>query len=385
MRKLVGLVVPFALFSGSLVACGEDEPPPPVVCPSAQQQALQTAFEPFGSAPNFFAPPKCFGDPFGAPLCGWVPNGPALNGTNLAGGILTSAAYAGMKSADGRAVTTASIVAGELTLARDGAPVDPVGVTFTGKWLGPARDSRAVELRIEAVHAEGAIKTYDIVYRDAAEAAAAAANPACAAPQWKAICPAADAAATHPARAMLIDALWSYEAGEPGNGGRSASTTEFTIACEGVGAIAKCASIGYAPWAAQPGCQGDPAACTLVRHHEACVRALRADFCNNGFPLTNPNVPINVYDTLVVREDILASKGEASWDETGSLCIAQTRLDAITQKRDGSMLKVLDYINEVCPGKFTATGRGNWGGQCRPEHATKPDREQVFTEFAPAP
>lgn len=328
--------------------------------------------------PLIIEPEPCTDDGISSPVCGFLPNGPDINGTDLQGGTVASVDYRGMTDAAGQQVDGARVERGALVTSRQGAPVAPVGLRLKATRLGPRGDRRPIELRVQAVHHDLAFPTYELVYRelDRREHAQCVV--------WRPVCPLASeggaTAATLP-RAMLLDALWSYEHGEMGDGGRIASTDQFSVSCLGTGAIAKCAELGYLPWDRRPGCEAeDEAGCDLAAHHEACVRALRADFCGNGFPLTDPNVPINVYDTLEIRKDG-PGKGEASWNPAGSVCISETRL-AATLRRSQSSVVVLDYVNGVCPGRFTAAGREPWGGLCR--DVTLRDADQIFTEFLPA-
>jgi hypothetical protein len=306
--------------------------------------------------------------------CGILPNGPSLNGTSVDGATLASVAYAGMVAADGRAADPAKLAEGELILRAADAVLPPQGVIMRGTQLG-GEGGRPVRLRIESVEKQAGLTTYDISYESLTPA-----DPRCdgggATASWQPLCTLADAGGSQRGRAVLVNAVWDYGAGKEGNGARAESTTDFTIACLETSAIAKCMQVGYVPWRPRP----DAPDRTLADHHAACVRALRADFCSNGFPLTEAGTLIRLYDTLPVLPKRVDAKGEASWTPAGALCISETRLGTLVDTQGTTRpLRVRDYIDRVCPGKFTATGRPPWGGACLVQ--TLPDAEQIFTEI----
>ncbi len=118
---------------------------------------------------------------------------------------------------------------------------------------------------------------------------------------------------------------WIYELG-PDGGAHIDDPTPFTFACEGY-VIAKCVTAGYQPWANTltctqgQGCEhGD-----LARHHQACTRALRADYFGDGTAHTSDGALIDIYDGYGVRVDSEDWALEAEWDADGALCVAQPR------------------------------------------------------------
>ena len=316
--------------------------------------------------------------------CGILPNGPSLNGTAIEESTLESVAYAGMVAADGRKADVASLKDGELLARAADAVLPAEGLIMRGTHAtldGP----RPVRLRIENVQKDGALISYDVSYENlgpaggglGCDAGAGVGGGVGANDRWRPVCSnTASGQGEQRGRAFFVNAVWNYGAGKTGDGARSESATDFTIACLDTSAIAKCIQIGYVPWKPRP----DAPDRLLADHHQACVRAVRADFCSNGFPLTEAGTLIRLYDTLPVLPKRVDAKGEASWNPAGALCISQTRLATLVDTQGTTRtFSVKDYIERVCPGKFTATGRPPWGGACIVHML--PDSEQVFTEI----
>lgn len=118
-------------------------------------------------------------------------------------------------------------------------------------------------------------------------------------------------------RAMAVQGVWDAQ------GGRRDTQGRFSFACE-EGAIAKCIAVGYRPWQTK----GEQ---SLADYHQACTRAIRADYCGNGRSHTAPGTPIDIYDPARVLEPDgrpVAGKAptfEACWGTDGAYCIAHTR------------------------------------------------------------
>lgn len=113
--------------------------------------------------------------------------------------------------------------------------------------------------------------------------------------------------------AIPFNGRWDYRQGVEGGGGFIDDPTQFTFACNG-GAIAKCALLGYRPWATHS--DGTP----LASYHQACTRLLRADYCGDGSSYTENGTWVNLYDPLGIQQDTEDWVFEAHWDEGGARC-----------------------------------------------------------------
>jgi len=141
--------------------------------------------------------------------------------------------------------------------------------------------------------------------------------------------------------ALAVAGVWDK------SGTRHERAGKFTFACEN-GAIAKCITWGYKPWAKKHGH-------SLKELHQACTRMARADYCGNGRSYTREATLIDMYDGLGVLtrtpEESVGSNSrqwlfEAAWDSEGAVCLARTR--------DGRKAETI--LNE-CPERFQVVGR----------------------------
>jgi hypothetical protein len=135
---------------------------------------------------------------------------------------------------------------------------------------------------------------------------------------WSPLCRNASGTAV---AAIPVSGRWNFGRGVPGGGDHIADPGAFTFACEGLGAIAKCVfPIGYKPWKTVGGV-------SLAHHHQACVRALRADYCGDGTPWTQNGRRIDLYDGIGVQQ---MSRPfwlfEAEWDQDGANCVSKERV-----------------------------------------------------------
>lgn len=181
--------------------------------------------------------------------------------------------------------------------------------------------------------------------------------------------------------AIAIPGAWNYRTGSRES---PVDPTLVTFACLDA-AIAKCIEpVGYRPWALHPamptdGSGGNLASVSLEPYHEACVRAMRADYCGNSFSLTRNGTLINIYDTIGIQDrlsdlnitdrkieirilespinklinkkslndksskkdksaigitNIKAYQFEAKWSPEGALCIDETRQETIPVSSD---------------------------------------------------
>lgn len=137
-------------------------------------------------------------------------------------------------------------------------------------------------------------------------------------------------------RALAVQGVWDA------SGARHEEPGRFTFACEN-GAIAKCVTWGYKPWAMKDGH-------ALAELHQACTRMARADYCGDGRSHTREDSPIDMYDGLQLLTrtteataswDPGKASFEAAWTPEGASCLARTR--------DG---QAVEAIVAQCPGRF---------------------------------
>jgi hypothetical protein len=90
-------------------------------------------------------------------------------------------------------------------------------------------------------------------------------------------------------------------------------TNLFAVSCRGA-TFAKCEELGY---------KGDS---LLDTYHQACVRALRADYCGDGVSHTVNGTQINLFDKLGRQADNQGWPVESNWTPDGATCIAKARI-----------------------------------------------------------
>ena len=121
----------------------------------------------------------------------------------------------------------------------------------------------------------------------------------------------------------------------------------FSVTCTS-GAIGKCVTFGYRPWAR------DARGRSLWDAHQACVRMLRADYCGNGNAHTRNGVHIDIVDAYgLMAERSPELSFEAAWTPDGAACVSHVRLP--------NGLWTLPRGEESCP--LQRKGRG--GPMCR--------------------
>lgn len=276
-------------------------------------------------------------------------NGPLLNGTDLGRPRTLSVVLLreGVELADGKVRKDLSAEGGALRLpgqAQGGA------VLLGAKLQGVASDRAPVRIRIDGIGAAADprpetpqnenedLALYLISYQDGAWEGAGAARRFVPRGDFRPACPGGE-------RAVALGGRWDYHLGKAGDSGRlSADPREVTFACQG-GAIAKCVErMGYKPWRREKGQ-------ALSALHEACVRAIRADYCGDGASLTKPGQEVNIFDALGVQTDTAPWVPEAAWTARGASCVSSTRL--------------LDHPREAGVTVRAAIGRGcaaRWSG-----------------------
>ncbi|WP_299391607.1 ADYC domain-containing protein [Pelagibius sp.] len=105
-------------------------------------------------------------------------------------------------------------------------------------------------------------------------------------------------------------------------GGRYRSgADDITLVCAS-GAIGKCLRMGYRLWG--EAADGTP----LHLFHQACTRAMRADYCGDGTSHTRDGTPIRIGDRLGLLDAAEAPDAvfEGLWGPDGALCLARPRL-----------------------------------------------------------
>jgi len=96
----------------------------------------------------------------------------------------------------------------------------------------------------------------------------------------------------------------------------------FSVSCTS-GAIGKCVRAGYKPW--QTAADKRP----MWDYHQACVRAVRADYSGNGISHTREGTPIALFDRLDIQRPDPNPRGltfEAAWGPDGAVCVRRTRI-----------------------------------------------------------
>lgn len=158
-------------------------------------------------------------------------------------------------------------------------------------------------------------------------------------------------------------------ASQRGRGLKSADPGIVTWACEGA-SLAKCAlRLRYQPSARQATARG---AVSLSPYHEACVRALRADYCGDGRSFTQAGTLVNLYDAIGVQRDEADWPTEADWSEGGALCVSQPRWAQLPGGDQAPPLVVREALQRICPERLRPCGKAlSPGALLRTEAVTR--------------
>ena len=231
-----------------------------------------------------------------------VDNGKNLNGKNLNGKNLNGKNLNGSELGEFIKYVQYSGAGAQLTLEGSEIVIDGVGGTAVeGATLKAKSDTnRAVFIRIVDVipPSSGDTWGYVIEYRETDGS-------------WQPFCLDLDTMTNHPA--IPIDGYWDFDSGTQGDGSKHTTAHRFVFGCTAIGAIGKCVEAGYRPWASA----------ALDEHHQACVRAIRADYCGTSTPYTLDGKLINIYDGIGVQLDTEADwPVEAEWTAGGASCIS---------------------------------------------------------------
>jgi hypothetical protein len=156
--------------------------------------------------------------------------------------------------------------------------------------------------------------------------------------------------------AVLVPGTWDYTYGEGSAAGGKASHdgSELTFACVG-SAIAKCMTqMKYRPWRSLPARAGKPAQ-PFDELHQACVRAVRADYCGDGESMTQSGEQVNFYDRFDIERDGADWPLEAAWNADGALCVNGTRLVVAPENlnTERKAMPVQSYIKQHCPARLS--------------------------------
>ncbi|MGH6982055.1 MAG: ADYC domain-containing protein [Stellaceae bacterium] len=103
---------------------------------------------------------------------------------------------------------------------------------------------------------------------------------------------------------------------------------QIAIACVGT-AEARCVALGYRPW--RHAANG----ADLWDYHQACVRALRADYCGTGHDRA-ANGRVVLYDRLAIHplREADGMSFEAAWSAQGAACVSHVRAPSRMTLRD---------------------------------------------------
>jgi hypothetical protein len=209
-------------------------------------------------------------------------NGTDLNGTDLNGVELNGASLGGSR------LENVHLEGSTLVGVRPDGTVlsgaDLVGAILVGRTEGGA----PVQVRIDGYAESGDVSRYEASFNSATSGVPGAGG------SWEPVCASGPAAA--------LSGVWNAD------GSRTADAGRVTFACPG-GALAKCVDLGYAPWRG------------LESHHQACTRAIRADYCGSGSSYTQNGRPIDMWDRVGVQADTEAWTPEAEWGEGGAVCM----------------------------------------------------------------
>jgi hypothetical protein len=236
-------------------------------------------------------------------------NGQALNGKDLDGRVVVAVSLEDVKAPKGGKNTL------KLSGTRFPGVKDAIGYVFQGRL----DDGDTLPLRIDAMTLAGegtdVFARYSVSYPSEAG--------------WVPLCGVDDDGA--PVAAVPLEGRWDYRQGVAGGGAWIPDAHAFTFACEGY-VLAKCVDLGYKPWAVGRICdteaKGQPCVkATLRPFHQACTRALRADYCGDGTSHTHDGVTLSLYDGIGIRVDSEPLILEAEWTGAGARCVAALRAD----------------------------------------------------------
>ena len=242
----------------------------------------------------------------GKSMNGIALNGKSMNGKSMNGGTLAGLTLAGVELTSLRLEGThlVGVTSGGATLR---------GTDFIGaEMIAETSDGDPVAVRLHDIHAsdDPDLLLYQIQYATGTG--------------WEWLCGVGGDGL--PEAAFPVAGRW-----DPLSGAKVATDGSFvTLACSHAGAVGKCVTAGYKPWRQVPGCSG--AVCpTLERHHQACTRMLRADYCGDGTSHTREGWSVVLFDSLGIQNDdhtaypLQSWLFDAQWDDNGARCFDVNR------------------------------------------------------------
>jgi hypothetical protein len=261
----------------------------------------------------------------GTNLNGTNLNGTNLNGTNLNGTNLNGTNLNGT-NLNGTNLNGTNLNGSELVGTLSGSSVR--GTDLIGAELqGQLSTGGTLVMHIDGARTAGGIWFYTVSYETASGD-----QPLCGLDGGGA-----------PVEAIAFSGRWDYRQGVSGGGAWINDSSSITFGCRGA-TLAKCAEIGYKPWANGPG--GVP----LRDHHQACTRMMRADYCGDGTSWTVTGTAINVYDGLGIQTDTESWAVEAEWTANGARSV----------KTSGSMrYQLLGAGTPSCISSLASSSTGN--------------------------
>lgn len=125
-----------------------------------------------------------------------------------------------------------------------------------------------------------------------------------------------------PHRAIPLNGRWNIapeDLGLPGGGDFVPDGEAITFAVREY-TLAKCVELGYRPW-------------VVGGMHQACVRAMRADYCGDGRSFTRDGTMIDLFDSRMILVPEVAPphpgsswEDEAEWTPYGASCLSAERI-----------------------------------------------------------
>jgi hypothetical protein len=178
---------------------------------------------------------------------------------------------------------------------------DLVGAVVVGDDAGESQGFRIDGVSVDPKDPE--IYLYTLSTRDAVTA------------EWEPYCTPDERGV---AAAVFLSGSWNSQ-------GTHLHDDRFSVACTS-GVIGKCVRLGYKPWKmAEDGR-------SMWEYHQACTRAVRADYCGNGEGQTRP-VRIEIIDRRDPWEQPRSGLVfEAAWTPDGATCVAKARLSQPLQE-----------------------------------------------------
>jgi hypothetical protein len=310
-------------------------------------------------------------------------NGPELNGITLVSpgqsgslSLLAVDLRDGVLLANGRSESDVTISG---SLLQHKSRTTPVDGWVGAQLFGVASNLAKVKLRIErleiapdpnpqtAENENQDVYLYQLSYKWVRQEIPGPQAGSLPQSEWTPLCPSGGLA-------IALAGRWDYHDGQRGDSGRRSSDPHMvTFACH-TAAIAKCLEkLGYKPWLKPFRSTPTGREVSAEALHAACVRALRADYCGNGHSLTHPEVPINIYDAVGSKRDVVNWSSEAAWTPDGAVCVHGTRLE---RNPNDAMQTPAGYIAKHCVNVWSER-------PCQPPRT--PHSAIIWTEYQPRP